>query len=1133
MKDIPINKKNRQMLRRTVLVSLFIALLLCIPNITIMVKAADIIVDDDGTGDYTTIQDAIDAASTGDTIWVKDGSYNEQLNVHTSVKIIADNGAEPIIYATSYTPGIDVTANNITIEGFKIYGNSNPGGGPTIRASSGADELVVKSNTFTEISGEIGNVALQILSTVHEVKFTSNTVMNYDTGVLLQDDSMVGISGNSFQNVNYSVYHAARISGTNIYYGSIQDAVDNADTGDAIYVKLGLYGENIVINRSMTLEGAKADVNPVGGRFGEESIIDGNILSAIRIVSGAADVTINGFTLTISNKDPSSNQAGVLIGSNTNNIVVKNNIIENITDGSGGPGSDTLGDETYGVMVYGHAGSDNQTNISILKNLIQNVEEYGIAINDNTSHVTISGNHITELIGSDHTGEGIPWDPSWPAIICAAIHLGGQVGPISDVNIGNNILKTNAIGDGTSSAAGGGISFAGIQEPLPPNRNWQGFEQVSITDNKIFNNTMGIIALAGMSNGSIDVHDNNISDNSLFGINNTVSNASFDATENWWGNITGPYNATDNFDGTGDNVTGNVTFWPWYEFDGYSIPPFVDYDVEDPQVNFGEIIRETTKIEINANDNESGMYSLTYRIWNTTHRWGPWMNYTGSFTLPGQGNHRVQHNATDNAGTSTYISDLVYEEHRVDDVSPVVQVLYPNGGEFEYGTIPIEWTASDRIFDQGQLQTNASIPLTEDYPGHIQSFIPTEDSIDSVQLLVSGDDANVSVKLFSEIYPIPTAMGQSVKRIQNIGTPTWIDFPFSSSINLDTAKTYYIGVTQDIYGDAGMVWYYFNDSNITVDKYPYGHAWVKETDALVNESSMDFAFKTMYWKTDIDITVQYSMTGVSPWSTIAENEGNDGSYNWDTTSLPDGQDYKVRVVTEDEIVNMQYDISDDRFTIDNDGPSIYNIIITDTTIGNTEFTKNGDNLEITAIITGDPEEGSIKADLSGFGKGSAEEPDSFTGGTARWIVTDIVCMPPDGSVVLTINVTDATGDTAFNTGSIIADNSAPDLTITRPGPGLYIMDGMRLLPFSYPFIIGQITITADVTDEGSGVKEVEFYLEGDIESNASEVPYSWLWDRAATGFFDLEVKAYDIVGHTAIDEIKDLFIINFDIIGHQ
>ena len=42
---------------KTSLISIMVALFLIMPTITTIVKAADIIVDDDGSGDYTSIQD--------------------------------------------------------------------------------------------------------------------------------------------------------------------------------------------------------------------------------------------------------------------------------------------------------------------------------------------------------------------------------------------------------------------------------------------------------------------------------------------------------------------------------------------------------------------------------------------------------------------------------------------------------------------------------------------------------------------------------------------------------------------------------------------------------------------------------------------------------------------------------------------------------------------------------------------------------------------------------------------------------------------------------------------------------------------------------------------------------------------
>jgi len=1120
---------------KTSLISIIIALFLMMPAITTVVKAADIIVDDDGgSGVYNDIQTAINNANPGDTIWVREGSYNSPLTIPVSdITIIADNGATPILYLTSYPIGIDITGSNVVIEGFKIYGNANVGGGPVIRATGTADGVIIRDNIFTAITNKIGNEAMLVQSGCVDGLFTFNSVQNYNYGVELQDATTLEIRSNSFNNVNHSIIHAVHITGSNIRYGSIQDAIDIAEEDDEIQVTPGTFNENVLINKSIDLVGAMEGIDPKLQRKGLESIIDGGSTSAIQIVSETENVTVDGFTLTISSKAAGSNQAGLLMSPGVKNINILNNIIQDITDGTG---IDTINDETYGIMVYGRNDTiGGQQYILIEDNLIQNVEEYGIAINDNTSQVTIQGNQINDLIIADHTSDG-GWNPSaWPIFICSAIQLGGQVGPIEDITIENNILMTNQTGTGYGGdGAGSGVTFKGVDETSPVIRDWLGFKDIMIDDNIISKNAFGSICLAGFSNGSININDNNMSINSQYGILNLIDEFHYDATDNWWGDITGPYNTTDNPTGLGDEIVGNVTYWPWLEFDTYSIPPYVEYDVGLPNVNFGEIIKSYTEIDIDAEDNESGMYSLQYRIWNTTHRWSEWMNYTTRITLKSQGKHRVQVNATDNAGTSTYHGDFDYHSHRVDDIAPTVELKYPIGGEVESEDIPIEWDANDKIFDQGQLMWNGSLSLTADYPGHVQSFLPTEDEIDSVQLLLYGDDANVSVQLLSQLYPIPQVIGHATVHLQNIGSassPVWIDFPFSSTIDLDTTHTYYIGVTQQIFGNTGFSWFYHED--LDYDAYPYGQAWIKSTDELINRSDMDYAFKTMYWDTDLLVTIQYSITGVSPWSTIAEGELNDGIYIWDTDSygIPDGNDYRVRVLASDEIGNLGSDQSLNKFMIDNAGPGVSNIMITDTTIGSNQFTKHGDNLEITATIGGDPE--IIQADLSKLGKGTDVPPTSFTGGVAKWTVTDIFCVPADGEIPVTIFAMDATGESSSNTGSITADNTAPEITIIKPLPGLYLLDSMRLLPFSYPFIIGQITVEADADDNGSGVERVEFYLENDLEANVTQAPFTWLWDRAATGFFTIEVRAVDAVGHIATRDIDDLFIINLDIIGHS
>jgi hypothetical protein len=140
-----------------------------------------------------------------------------------------------------------------------------------------------------------------------------------------------------------------------------------------------------------------------------------------------------------------------------------------------------------------------------------------------------------------------------------------------------------------------------------------------------------------------------------------------------------------------------------------------------------------------------------------------------------------------------------------------------------------------------------------------------------------------------------------------------------------------------------------------------------------------------------------------------------------------------------------------------------------------------------------------------------------------------LCVPADGPVPITITSIDALGQTSMNSASIIADNTVPELSISKPRPGFYFMDSTRLLPFSYPFIIGQITFETDVIDLGSGVETVDFYLEDSLVATVTEPPYRWTWNEQATGFWDVEIVATDGVGHEVFDNIKDMFIINLGI----
>jgi parallel beta-helix repeat protein len=74
-----------------------------------------------GPGNYTHIQDAIDNASDGDTVFVYDDSspYCEEVIINNSITLLGEN-QETVIKGTNKTTGVAVHAMNVKIQTFSI-----------------------------------------------------------------------------------------------------------------------------------------------------------------------------------------------------------------------------------------------------------------------------------------------------------------------------------------------------------------------------------------------------------------------------------------------------------------------------------------------------------------------------------------------------------------------------------------------------------------------------------------------------------------------------------------------------------------------------------------------------------------------------------------------------------------------------------------------------------------------------------------------------------------------------------------------------------------------------------------------------------------------------------------------------
>ena len=89
-----------------------------IPNETIL--NTTLYVGGDGPNNYTHIQDAINNASDGDTIFVYSGIYHENIIVDKSIIILGENAEETIIVGNGYENVVNITADNAIIKNFGI-----------------------------------------------------------------------------------------------------------------------------------------------------------------------------------------------------------------------------------------------------------------------------------------------------------------------------------------------------------------------------------------------------------------------------------------------------------------------------------------------------------------------------------------------------------------------------------------------------------------------------------------------------------------------------------------------------------------------------------------------------------------------------------------------------------------------------------------------------------------------------------------------------------------------------------------------------------------------------------------------------------------------------------------------------
>jgi len=391
-------------------------------------------------------------------------------------------------------------------------------------------------------------------------------------------------------------------------YSTIQEAINAASNGDTINVTAGTYDEQIVIDgKDITLQGAgdttviqpsaptiltSTYLFPAGNFWG------GATTSTIVLVKNAGAVTLKDFKVdginvsSLPTTGSPSRLVGVLYG-------VSSGIIDNVTVNN----IKTTGyaDRTYGIQVSG--ASTGTYSVEVKNSHVNDWARNGIVadglnltanINHNTlvGPGTISGqvpNGILFIGGASGNAtsnaiSGMHYNAD-PVSRSAGILVYGATtaGIVID---SNDVSDTDDGIDLSASSHNATVSTNNLHNNLEVGIQLEnGTADNSITGNTIVNNTMAGIRFGGAGDpipaeadtppGAGNVANNNTITGNGKGVVNydTDLEQIFDATNNWWGNASGPLDdkglpGSPNYNnplGTGNAVSSYVDYKPWYK----------------------------------------------------------------------------------------------------------------------------------------------------------------------------------------------------------------------------------------------------------------------------------------------------------------------------------------------------------------------------------------------------------------------------------------------------------------------------------------------------------------------------------------------------------------------------------------
>ncbi len=530
-------------------------------------------------GDYDTIQEAIDAASDGDTIIVAAGLYEVNVEIDKSLTlkgaqagVDARNRSGPeTIIEPDEGPGISIITDEdqwVVVDGLTVrnaeHGIATPE--PTM-----ADDITIR-NVRVLNPDEFGISLTFTITTTVEYCYVEDAQYGINAGALVPFEPTVAtFRHNEVVDTEFGIQGYLNDS---IIEGNL--VRDFAEAGKGIG---GQFLNTEIKNNIVTgyVEGAGLTFEEHYGRDLSENVnVEGNIFigNSLGIYVFDTQATLTGITVNFNSIAGNSwygvwNQGGETLDA------TKNWWGSAGGPGGAGPGAGDdistkvlyapwlgadLGTEpmTWGVdrtssiqdaidaadpgdTIMVKAG-DYREDLNIDKSLtLQSAG--GVDVTTITGSVSIELDDEIVVIGGDNVGFTVDADGGDFAISLSAANE-------SEVSIGQNVL---------ADAVDGITTRSGLLDE----------STVTIEDNYIHENDYGIYLESVAGGSTVLINSNRLAGNDDYGLYVEDSTVVVDATDNWWGDASGPSGGVADpvsstiADGTGVAVSEHVHFDPW------------------------------------------------------------------------------------------------------------------------------------------------------------------------------------------------------------------------------------------------------------------------------------------------------------------------------------------------------------------------------------------------------------------------------------------------------------------------------------------------------------------------------------------------------------------------------------------